>query len=747
MGFWYEGFTKRVPYDLGDLIDGHFRVEKRYTGGMGYVYIVKDEVVNKRFAIKQLLESHARLKVLRERFKREAAVWLQLDYHPNIVQAHTYHETADGPMLILEYVDGPSLERLLRLEGRLAPSQAISYARQVCRAMQWANSREIEGHGRGVLHRDLKPSNILITRTNQAKVTDFGLAKIGGDEKITKEDQFLGTAVYSSPEQLRAAGNVTIASDIYSLGVVLYQMLCGRQPFKGRSHAELFFAIQNEMPTPPDQLCDDIHPEISAVVMKCLAKEPQHRYRSFEELDRALAELEPLVQSPYDWRCRACGYAARNKHKRCPVCRTSVAPGGAEGDFVWGCSCGELVPYGAAECPRCGRLVPLLETEKEKTTGSSAVPPVAVAEDHSEQTVALTREWTVPADAPAVVVLHPGGRCQVAAIEKARFTIGRDRSMKLVLKDDTVSKQHLYLLRLACGWIAVVRKPTNPVAFNGWPLVQRFLRHGDLLRLGTTWLVFSDPRPEAEPLALLPGAWQKRLDPTTLWVGTRQNRPTMPETDRARCTIVAPGQETAVSEGQPLLMGSAPICTVRVKGSGVTLVHGLLFWHERGPTLWRVSPGASFQVDGRDVAVAVVKRRARLDLGVVPLRIDVEGDPTGPGRYYKRVVVEREPRLALTAIAGPQRGQTAVLVAGQQYVLGRDKNADLVITSDTYVSRRHLQISCRERRLMLKDLGSRNGFFLNQMHRRDAATAKPGDLILVGRTSLVVHYELLPDPW
>ncbi len=743
-----EGGRERVAYDIGDLIDGHYRVEKRYTGGMAYVYIVKDEVVNKRFAIKQLLESHARLPVLRERFIREAAVWVLLDYHPNIVQAHTYHQSDTGPMLILEYVDGPSLEKLLRVEGRLAIPQAVSYARQVCRAMQWVTSREIPERGRGVLHRDLKPSNILITRTNQVKVTDFGLAKILGDAKLTKEDQFLGTAVYSSPEQLRGAGNVTVASDIYSLGAVLYQMLCGRPPFKGRTQPELFFAIQNEDPIPPDHACDDVHPVLSGIVMKCLAKDPRQRYGSFEELDQALAEIEPLLQTPSAWRCPACGYASRKRHRRCPICHTGTAAAGPEAEASWQCSCGELVPSGATECPSCGRLVPLLEEGKEKTAGSSAVPPVGVADDRSEETLALTFEWDVPSDQPAVVVLHEGGGCQIVPVNKMRFRIGRERNMHLVLRDDTVSKHHVYLIRLACGWLAVSRRPNNLAAFNGWQLSQRLLRNGDLMRLGTTWLVFSDPAPDQEPLKWLPGSWRERLDATELWCGgASPELPPIPAGERAECEVRAPEREPVRSAGPPIVIGAAPVCQVRVKGAGAAPVHALIFWHQKGPTLWRLCPGTELRVDGRDVQTCVLREEARVDVGVVPIKVVPSGNLAGPACYFSRLVTSRQPRLALTAIAGPQRGQTAVLVPGESYTLGRDKQADIIITTDTYVSRRHLRLTCGERQLQLKDLGSRNGFFLNQVHRRDMAVAKPGDLILIGRTTLALHYELIPHPW
>ena len=120
-----------MPFSVGDLIDGHYRVEQRFAGGMGFVYIVLDEVVRKRFAIKQLSELHAEHETLRERFRREASTWLQLDHHPHIVQAHSYLPRPEAPMLILEFVDGPSLEILLRAEKRLGSGQVLKYARQI----------------------------------------------------------------------------------------------------------------------------------------------------------------------------------------------------------------------------------------------------------------------------------------------------------------------------------------------------------------------------------------------------------------------------------------------------------------------------------------------------------------------------------------------------------------------------------------------------------------------------------------
>src|SRR5262249_40508461 len=156
-----------------------------------------------------------------------------------------------GPILILEFVDGPALDRLLKSQKTLTPVQAVRYARQFCQAMHYAHSKPILDRGTGVLHRDIKPGNILITRANQAKVTDFGLAKFEESQtKLTGEGQFIGTIAYSSPEQLRSAGKVTKASDVYSFGAVMYQMLTGQPPFRAATPAELYHLILQTPPLP-----------------------------------------------------------------------------------------------------------------------------------------------------------------------------------------------------------------------------------------------------------------------------------------------------------------------------------------------------------------------------------------------------------------------------------------------------------------------------------------------------------------
>jgi tRNA A-37 threonylcarbamoyl transferase component Bud32 len=734
-----------VPYEVGDLIDGQFRVERRYTGGMGHVYIVRHEVVNKRFAIKQLAEAQAQLPILQERFRREAAAWLQLDYHPHIVQAHTYHETPQGPILILEYVDGPSLEVLLRKEGRLSPAEAVAYTRQICQAMQYAHNKEIPGRGQGVLHRDLKPSNILLTRTNRVKVTDFGLAKIGGDIRITREDQFLGTAVYSSPEQIRAAGKVTPASDIYSTGVVLYQMLCGETPFRAQSHAELFLAIQKEEPVPPHIRCPDIDPELSRVVMRCLAKDPRARYASFEQLDAVLASLEPLLQNPNEWQCGLCRYRSRQVHTTCPVCgKASGRRLAAEGrESVWVCSCGASVPTHLSECACCGRLVPLLDSLN--ATGRQEV--VEAQELEAFPTVALKKEWETPFEEPHLVVLHPGGLLQPVPLKKTIFPVGRDERMKLSLPDAGVSKQHVFLVQLRCGWLAISRKEDNLAVFNGWPLPQRLLRPGDLLRLGNTWLVFVERLgQEHVALGLLPGLWNTKADLSHLYLGEKAREAAPEGIKETTCTVTVPGEAPVVSSGRPLVVGSAAICTVRVQGSGVAPVHALLAWRPDGLGIWRLAPGLALKVDGQPVTGTVVQRGIRLEVGVVPLKVAVEGPVERPGQFYQQVV-QRPRRLAITAVRGPYEGQTAVLEEGQSYVVGRDASSDICLTTDTYVSRRHLKLTANGPHLELEDLGSRNGFFLNRVACRTTAVAQPGDLLTIGRTSFVVHRELIPDPW
>jgi serine/threonine protein kinase/pSer/pThr/pTyr-binding forkhead associated (FHA) protein len=782
-----------MPFTVGDLIDGHYRVEKRYAGGMGFVYIVLDEVVGKRFAIKQLPDFQAENRVLAERFRREASAWLLLDYHPNIVQAHSFHPRPDGPILILEFVDGPGLDRLLKLEKRLAPVQVVRYARQFCQGMNYAHSKPMPDRGVGVLHRDIKPGNILITRANQVKVTDFGLAKFEENPtKLTGDGQFVGTIAYSSPEQLRSAGKVTKASDVYSLGAVMYQSLAGQPPFRAAAAPELYRLITQTVPLPLSELCPDLDAGLAGIVLRCLEKNASARFADFSELDKALAGLEFLLRDRRDWACATCGYTSRNQPVQCPVCEVVVPGGAAAPDTAgtgWSCGCGMRVNYAERSCPRCGRsrgttlapadedaalpvsgdLVPLPSAEEgsasstplkpSDTAWPGAVPSAtgdskaAPSPSDSNLAVAVTapapaqakRVWDPASKTPSLLELGPRAKLLSWTLERSHYTVGRDTQMRIRLKDSAVAGYQLFLVRLGNRWLALNRQPGTVVEFNGWKADQRLLKPGDLIHVGATWLAFAGPAGTQVSATPIPGRWPDRVGPAMQTIRSGGSASTSIQSPRTTIAVLElPDGREFTSRGEALRIGSSPLCDVRIADPSVLPVHALIAWQLDGLHLINVSGTTLTLGDGRHVTdhTLAVGDAFRIGESLVHFRMD--GDPTAPGRLRAADELTNPPRMALTIAAGPQKGQSGTLPTGEPATLGRHSECDYCIASDPYMSRRHLELTARAGTVEVKDLGSRHGFAIGQTNHTDTAQARIGDVIRVGQSYLLVHQEI-PD--
>jgi serine/threonine protein kinase/pSer/pThr/pTyr-binding forkhead associated (FHA) protein len=745
-----------VPFSVGDLIDDHYRVEQRYAGGMGFVYIVLDEVVRKRFAIKQLSELHAEKEVLRERFRREAATWLQLDYHPHIVQAHSYMQRMDAPMLILEYVDGPSLDLMLRAEKRLCPAQVVAYARQFCRAMQHAHSRVIPDRGVGVLHRDIKPGNLLLTRTNQLKVTDFGLAKILGDVNLTSEGQFVGTVAYSPPEQLRGAGDVSKASDVYSFGAVMYQMLAGQQPFRGSNPADLYCAVQETEP----RSIRDVNPEVefalAQLVARCLKKRASERYTDFHELEKAINEIQ-LSDNPRARACHNCGFISYRSLTRCSVCSGAQRAVGKKEPSktrvparVWNCSCGANVPGNREKCPDCGRLRSTLAKAAsepgslwpQSSDFDAPLPVFELADSPQQRRAEQMASWNLDAGKEYLVELKSNGAVMPWLLERSGYTLGRADSMKIRIDDSRIAQFQLFLVRLPCGWLAMNPQLNPCVEVNGWSMRQRVLRPGDLLHMGATWLAYAGPSGISEPLAPIPGRWSEKGVPSGQTVRAGGSHLTMLDTPcPSACTLELAGDRRFSTRGHPLRVGSSPLCEVRLDDPSVAPIHALVAWQVDGPHLINIAGSLVRKVAGDAITDHLLRDGDLLEIGSTPVRARVEGDQLLPGLRWAEATASPG-RLAMTVLTGPQRGQTAVLPVGQTLTLGRHSDCDVIIASDSFISRRHVELTASALEIDFKDLGSRGGFFLNQTHFTTSAVAHLGDVSVFGKTSLLVHHEV-----
>ncbi|MFQ5426746.1 MAG: Stk1 family PASTA domain-containing Ser/Thr kinase, partial [Gaiellales bacterium] len=246
---------------------------------MADVYLAEDEDLGRRVAIKILNDRYANDELFVERFRREAESAAGLS-HPNIVSVYDRGEAEGTYYIAMEVVEGTSLKEMIITRGRLPPKQAIDFARQILGALRFA-------HRNGIIHRDIKPHNILIGNESRLKVTDFGIARAGATSQMTEAGSIMGTAQYLSPEQARG-GQVTSASDLYSVGIVLYEMLTGKVPFRGDSTVEIAMKHVNETPAPPSTQVPRVTPELDAVVLRAMAKNPVDRYQSAEDLDADL---------------------------------------------------------------------------------------------------------------------------------------------------------------------------------------------------------------------------------------------------------------------------------------------------------------------------------------------------------------------------------------------------------------------------------------------------------------------------
>jgi serine/threonine-protein kinase len=272
---------------------GRYSVERSVGhGGMAQVYEGTDTVLGRTVAIKVLAPQYARDDAFVARFRREAQAAAKLN-HPGVVSVYDTGSDDGVHYIVMEYVAGRTLAQVLEQEGRLQPERAAEIAAQVAHALSFA-------HAAGIIHRDVKPANIMLAPSGGVKVMDFGIARALSSQTLTQTATVLGTASYLSPQQAQGEA-VDARSDIYSLGVVLYEMLTGRPPFTGDTPVAVAYKHVRENPRLPSELVPEVSPELDAVVMKALAKNPANRYATAsemaEDLERALRG-EPVLATP-----------------------------------------------------------------------------------------------------------------------------------------------------------------------------------------------------------------------------------------------------------------------------------------------------------------------------------------------------------------------------------------------------------------------------------------------------------------
>ena len=275
---------------IGKKVAHYTVLEHIGGGGMGVVYKARDSKLKRIVALKFIPPVVALDPATKERFIREAQAASALQ-HNNICAIHEINESDDGRMyIVMDYYEGESLK--LKIEkGKLKIEEAIKYIIQIARGLQKA-------HEKGIIHRDIKPANIIISESGEVKILDFGLSKVKGQSEITKTASTPGTITYMSPEQIWGAP-IDLKMDIWSLGVVFYELITGKRPFQGEVDQAILYSISKEDPTPASAIRNDIPKPLEQIIDKMLQKNPKKRYQSIDEPLPDLSEINEGKNSNY----------------------------------------------------------------------------------------------------------------------------------------------------------------------------------------------------------------------------------------------------------------------------------------------------------------------------------------------------------------------------------------------------------------------------------------------------------------
>jgi len=261
---------------LADVFSNRYEIQRGIArGGMAEVYLARDHLLDRPVAVKVLFAEYARDPNFVERFRREAQSAANLN-HPNIVAIYDWGQERGTYFIVMEYVRGRSIRDVLQVNGAFAPRQTAEIGGEIAGALDFA-------HHSGLVHRDVKPGNVLLTADGEVKVTDFGIAHADAGDALTQTGAVMGTATYFSPEQAQGLA-VDGRSDVYSLGVVLYEMVTGEPPFTGESPVAVAYKHVREHPDPPSVKSPDIPPDLEQIILTAMAKDVDSRYQTADAL-------------------------------------------------------------------------------------------------------------------------------------------------------------------------------------------------------------------------------------------------------------------------------------------------------------------------------------------------------------------------------------------------------------------------------------------------------------------------------
>jgi eukaryotic-like serine/threonine-protein kinase len=278
-----------MTIDIGSTVGDYEVIGVLGAGGMGKVFKVRNIISDRIEAMKILLPDLTHEPDLADRFLREIKVQASLT-HPNIAGLHTALRFENQLLMVMELVEGITLEERLQ-HGKLPVADAVAYIGQVLAALGYA-------HQHGVVHRDIKPANMMLTRNGVIKVMDFGIAKSSTDRKLTMTGTTMGSLYYMSPEQIRGVQVLDARSDLYSVGVSLYELVTGKRPFEGDSQFSIMSAHLDKDPAPPISIDPSLPPALNEIILLSVQREPEKRFQTAEAFGNALASVAPSAAAP-----------------------------------------------------------------------------------------------------------------------------------------------------------------------------------------------------------------------------------------------------------------------------------------------------------------------------------------------------------------------------------------------------------------------------------------------------------------
>jgi beta-lactam-binding protein with PASTA domain/predicted Ser/Thr protein kinase len=474
------------------VVGGRYRVVRKLGGGgMADVYLCEDLTLGRHVAIKVLLQRYLNDPTFVERFRREAKAAAGLN-HQNLVSIYDWGEVEGTYYIVMEYVEGETLKDLIRRRGRLSGNESVGIALQLLAAVEFA-------HRSGIVHRDIKPQNVMIDRGGTVKVMDFGIAR-AGDSGMTEAGSILGTAQYLAPEQAKGYP-VDERSDLYSVGVVLYEMLTGTVPFRGDSAVTVALKHVNEVPREPAELVPGLPYALNQIVLKAMAKDPADRYQSAAEFGRDL----------------------RSAREGGPVQAAAFDAGGERTRVMAG-----------AEAAGLTSVLDQPSRRRKKSRWPLVLVVLLLA---IIAAVAIALWWTMSGDkktVPSVVGLSRSAA--VAAVEKAGFKAGIQEEFSERVAAGFVSRQApTGGTRLREGgtvdiWVSKGSEKVTLQDFKGWTdtEVDDWLSKNDLVgdrRTGKSGAVADGQVFKQDPPA---GTEVQRGDTISYWVSTGKPQATVP---------------------------------------------------------------------------------------------------------------------------------------------------------------------------------------------------------------------------